>query len=352
MSSQTEHKVADVTADTVLPNLSFAAMQGLILHEAEEHGLPIKEQTESRLLIQTEFGVFGIENQDDGLRLMIKAPDADSLHIVRDGLVEHLIHYMPDLQETMRWSDNILADQFPPNFQFAEVIEVRAISTDFHRVILRPERLMHFGDSAIHFRFVLPPKGCAEPVWPTLSPSGATVWPKGEHELHRPVYTVREQSNDKGTLSVDIFMHEGGRMTPWAKTIKAEDRVAIIGPGGGGTLDVDQLVICGDETAFPAIARILATLPDHAWARVMLYSSSGATDYPIPEHPNFALQWVGAESGLDFVDAAHDAVSQNPEAFVWFAAERLPTDMFRKLELIKNLPKSRKYIAQFWSNNG
>lgn len=71
-------------------------------------------------------------------------------------------------------------------------------------------------------------------------------------------YTVRSYAG--GELVLDIVVHEHGLVTEWAQTDCVGDVVGISEPKGSFALpaDAEWLVLVGDLTALPAIARISA----------------------------------------------------------------------------------------------
>lgn len=329
-----------------IDGLAFAAMKGMMLHEADEHGLAVPLNTEARVVVASEYGSFGITDRPGaGLRLEVEASTAENLFVLRDALVGHIEHYLPDVAAGIAWSDDVPTGARPPNFQFAEMRGIRQLSTDFLRVTLAPERMEGFHDGAIHFRFVLPSANDTSPDWPRLAPNGATRWPKGEKALHRPVYTVRAQRGDE--IDVDVFLHESGRVREWVENVCAGDKVALIGPGGGGALDApDGVILAGDETAFPAISRLIECLPPRTRGNAILMTQSGAQDYPLPTHSGMEFTWSTQDG---FVDGVTSALARAPESFAWIAAEAAPVAAIRQSAPLAAIPKSRRYIATYWS---
>ncbi|MEM8538492.1 MAG: siderophore-interacting protein [Pseudomonadota bacterium] len=328
-----------------IEGLAFAAMQGMMLHEAEEHSLPILEQTADRLQVQTEYGTFGISDLGNmALRLHVASDRPGDLHVLRDSLVEHIAHVLPDLAKTITWSDTIGTGQLPPNFQFAQVVASRRLCSDFQRLTLQLSRADGFDDRAIHFRFVLPAPGNTEPEWPQLAANGATRWPKGDKALHRPVYSVRAQR--EAEIDVDVFQHAGGPAAEWATTVEPGAQVALLGPGGGGILNHTDVVLAGDETAYPAIARILDGLPVSARAYVFLLSHTGNHDYPLPHRDGTNLTMCNSSN---FVTKTVGALADLPASFVWVGAESTHAAAFRQSNAVTALPKSNRLIASYWT---
>lgn len=328
-----------------IEGLAFNAMKSLMLHEASEHGLPILAQSDSALTVGTEYGSFGITAQQKiGLRLEVEADRQDNLHVLRDSLVGHIAHFLPEVADTIAWSDTVDAGSFPPNFQFATVVGSRKLSADFLRLTIDLSKPDAFDDRAIHFRFVLPKHADGDPEWPKLAPNGSTKWPVGDKALHRPVYTVRTVVG--ATIEVDVFIHEGGQASDWATSVQLGQEVAIIGPGGGGVLDEHSVVMVADETGYPAIARMLDALPNTATGKVVLLSHSGAKDYPMPKHDGVEVVF---ENETGFVRAAEAALEKHPNCYAWVAAEQAHIAQIRQSDAMMAIPKKQRYVAAYWT---
>ncbi|MCE3544330.1 siderophore-interacting protein, partial [Escherichia coli] len=98
--------------------------------------------------------------------------------------------------------------------------------------------------------------------WPTMGRDGRPVWPEGDDALIARVYTIRTIDIERGEVDIDMVVHPGND-TPgstWALNAKPGGIVGMTGPGGGSVEDAGRYLLVGDETALPAIGRILETL--------------------------------------------------------------------------------------------
>ena len=342
----------DLQSEADLTEISFAAMRMAMRHEAQVHELPLLTDTDDEVTCGTPFGNFGIHTQPAGIKIKVTAARPDWLFMLKESLVEHLVHFVPDAVENLRWSDGDEGGGLPPNFQFASVQSVQEIGTSFMRIRLKAANLGSYDDESIHFRIILQPAGQTEPVWPHAGANGATVWPKGDQALHKPVYTARWIDQTAGLIDVDIFIHEGGRASDWVRALSAGDTTAIVGPGGGGLPLTDRINLYGDETAFPAIARILASLPADSTGRVVLEAESGAAcAYPIEAPPGITVSWItrGAEPTLtDFALADHAAM---PDHFLWFAGEKSQVQPVQKTLKAAGVTSATSHVATYWSKD-
>jgi NADPH-dependent ferric siderophore reductase len=337
-------------AETNLTGLAFAAVRALLIHEAQEHDLALPENSDTKITLTTEYGDLSFAPIEGGVRAVLMSNRADALFILKEGLIETLSHFAPELVEEMVWSDAKANQGHPPNFQFATVKSVRPLCAHFRRVVLKVDDLSTFANAAIHFRIILPPQGAAAPEWPIVNDKGVTVWPKGEKTLHRPVYTVRRVDPARQELEFDVFLHDGGRTTDWTGTVLEGAKIGITGPGGGGIPAAEQITLYADETAFPAVARILETLPETTTGKVVLLAEAGATcGYPFPEHPNLTPQWLDHKSGVGLAEQAITDRPHHADHMLWFASEKADTAQMRAFCRTENIDTKQHYVATYWS---
>lgn len=146
----------------------------------------------------------------------------------------------------------------------------------------RPMMPCIFVEGGLHARLLIPPKG-REPVWPHTEPDGRLHWPKGNDALTIRAYTIRSINLDRGEMNIDFVVHEGDDVpgATWALTARPGDPAGLIGPGGGGVPAARKLILAGDETALPAIARIAASVPADAELRILLEVADKQEEQPL-----------------------------------------------------------------------
>ncbi|MBM7069733.1 siderophore-interacting protein [Actibacterium sp. 188UL27-1] len=336
------HSHADLTG------VAFPVLRHALLREADAHSLDVVRNTDVAVTCMTRFGTVGAEIRPVGARVTVRAAKSDRLHMLKESLVEHLVQLIPEAVEQMRWSDAKQPGGIPANFHFGRIENITPLGTSFLRMRLASDGLGSFTDDAIHFRLVLPPAHVDTVDWPYVSENGTTVWPKGERALHRPVYTTRFIDHAVGVMDCDVFLHDGGRTTAWAQSAAVGDRVAFIGPGGGGIPKVKAINMYGDETAFPAIARILETLPSNTVGDVVISASGGALrDYHFDAPDGMRLTTI--MQGHDLAQLALSGLTAHPDRFLWFAAEKSLVQPVRDAVKSANITKQQTYIAAYWS---
>ncbi|SIT77724.1 NADPH-dependent ferric siderophore reductase, contains FAD-binding and SIP domains [Yoonia rosea] len=327
--------------------LSFNALKGMILHEAQSHGLKVCEDSDANLRIQTTLGEFGIADVKPGkIRLHVASQEPNQLYALRDSVLEHITHYAPDVVKAITWSDADKTGMIAPNFQFATVLSSARLCATFTRIRMRLSKPQLFSDQAIHFRFLFPQNNTNPPQWPTLAPNGSTKWPQGADALHRPVYTIRKLDEDIAT--VDIFHHDGGRTWEWSKTVNTGDQVALFGPGGSGVLDTNDVILAADETGFPAMARMIDALPDGHTARALLLTHTGQTDYPMPTPKGTTIAWATPATFQKQIEAL---LRDRAPAFLWIGSNATQIQKLRHSPTIMAMNTTSKRLAVFWTGS-
>jgi NADPH-dependent ferric siderophore reductase len=282
--------------------------------------------------------------------IRLQARDQSAAQNLRDTL-GHLLDSAEDgLAAGLSWP-SMAEGALPPNFRLATVEASTRISPNFLRLRLRADDLGFMARTGLHLR-LLQPKDPANPVWPRLSATGRTVWPDPGH-LHMPVYTIRAIDAAAGWLDVDIYLHGHGRTCAWANAARPGDPVGISGPGGGWIPQARHLVLGGDETALPVIARILSEAGPDTIGRAVIAVSHLEDRQEISGPPGLQIDWLGPQDrpklATTFDAIASTALSGSDAVQVIFGGERLEAETLRHA-LRKRFPASarRMEVATYW----
>ncbi|MGV0359371.1 siderophore-interacting protein [Corynebacterium mastitidis] len=217
----------------------------------------------------------------------------------------------------------------------ARVLRARRLSPHFMRVVLGGPGMARIGNSGnpvydqrIKLLFPRPPHGL--PPLPD-SPEWYREWLALPGELRGDMrtYSIRALRQGAATggaeateLTVDFALHlapgSSGPGAEWARGARPGQEILVVGPrrgvdrGTGIAFAPGQaraITLAGDETAAPAIARILEDLPRHhpeATARAYIEVPSAADRLPIDHAPTASVEWLprqGAPRG-SLLDAA------------------------------------------------
>lgn len=102
-------------------------------------------------------------------------------------------------------------------------------------------------------------------------------------------YTIRHARPDDGELDLDVLLHGDGAGATWGRTAAPGDTVEFQGPRG--KLDLRSApwhVLCGDESALPAIAAIVEALPDGEQAAAVIEVRAASDELPVTAD----IRWV------------------------------------------------------------
>ncbi|RVV98831.1 siderophore-interacting protein [Mesobaculum littorinae] len=284
------------------------------------------------------------------LAVRVEAEDISVLHMMRDYLLYLLDQAAPGLASGEDWQGDILRNRLPPNFCTATVRSVRRVAPRFLRVELECAETGRLArEPGMHFALLLPPRG-REPVWPRLDGAGRTVLPEGADRLHRAAYTFVDLDPDRGRFTFDVFEHEGGRTTAWARTAEAGEVVGITGPGSGDLPPGRDVLIAGDETALPAIRWILAASPADRRGRAFVEVGTAAEICDMQRPEGVTMTWLRRDRGEGLWDVLSTAdLPGGPDRYVWVAGEK---QLLRKAKLrfrtTLGLGAKEGYFAHYW----
>jgi NADPH-dependent ferric siderophore reductase len=167
----------------------------------------------------------------------------------------------------------------------------------------------------------------AEPRWPRIQRDGRIVWPEGSHGIALRSYTARRQDPAAGELDIDFVLHGDGPAAAWAAAARPGALLAVAGAASLAERPARWLLLAGDETALPAISRLLAAAPPETSGVAYLEVAGPAEEQPLPAPPGIALHWLHREAtppgeSTLLVDAV--AALDRPEGddvFAWIGAE-------------------------------
>ncbi|WP_432105285.1 SIP domain-containing protein [Streptomyces sp. bgisy091] len=262
----------------------------------------------------------------------------------------------------------------PPTLREVEVVRIVDLTPGMRRVTLSGEQLRAFttadgltrpafesqgfdDDLGLYF----PYPGQSDPVLPVQG-EAKLIAPKDPRPLSR-AYTVRRWDPEAGELDVDFARHGVGVATTWAYRAAPGDRIHLSGPRTSKTLPAgaDWWLVAGDDTALPAIGRLLDELPADARAQVFIEIAEDAHRQELRELPGVEVTWL-VRSGSAGGSGAPPAGTVSPlteavrgtgwwpgQAFVWLAGEHTAVrDIRRHLVEDRGVPKEDIDFTGYW----
>ncbi|MET7473927.1 siderophore-interacting protein [Streptomyces sp. NPDC005648] len=157
----------------------------------------------------------------------------------------------------------------------AQVVRTERLTPHMQRVVLGGEELAGFtADTCTdhYVKLLFPPaEGVTYPE-PFDMERIREQLPREQWPVTR-TYTVRAFDPESLELTLDFVVHgDEGLAGPWAARVQPGETVRFMGPGGAYAPDLsaDWHLFAGDESALPAIARSLESLPGGAVAHAFI----------------------------------------------------------------------------------
>jgi len=206
------------------------------------------------------------------------------------------------------------------------VVAVAEVTPSVRRVTLSgtPAAVAAAGPTV---NLLVPRVGDAAPRWPHVARDGRIVWPEGSHGLSLRSYTARRQDPVAGTVDIDFVLHGDGPAAGWAAAAAPGALLGVAGAGALGERPAGYLLLAGDETALPAISRILAAAPPTTGGLALIEVADAAEEQPLATPAGITVRWLhrgGIAPGESTLLADAVAALDRPEGddvFVWVAAE-------------------------------
>ena len=275
------------SAQVPLPD-PLATIRALQLHFAAH--ATVRTMGEGAVAEAPQFGRLTLRAQGSNFVAECESPDAAALAFLKMVTAEGFLRTAPRGCATLAWSGDG-ADGRLPFFRAMEVVASHSVTPRMRRVILRGDAA-HFSGPGLHVRVLIPPRGRI-PVWPHAGADGRMVFPEGADALVPRVYTVRAVDAAAGTIAIDAVLHEGDCPgASWAREAAPGDAVGLLGPGGARPEPAAWNLFAGDETALPAIARLLETLPAQSVAVVRLEFADASEQQPLATPARLDLRYL------------------------------------------------------------
>jgi NADPH-dependent ferric siderophore reductase len=341
-----------------LTGVAVASDAARLLDEICEHFVEHAEvgRTGAVAVLSSQFGTATIRLEEPKLLIALACPSQTALQMARTSIAEHMFYFAGDEPLELTWSEPASTARLP-NLYEVTVVGAENITPHMRRVTFSCDDVAPFVGGDMHVRILVPPKG-RQPVWPGYRGDGRLAWPDGEDELLVRVYTIRAVDADRRELSIDFWQHPvAGVSTPgadFARDAQAGDRLALLGPGAGSVPSVRSILLIGDESALPAIARIAAEVPEGTDMRAIIEVLDAAEEQPLPSAGSLDVRWLHRSSytagatGVLAQEAKKAITSADAETFIWVACEKADVRSIRAILKERRHDKSHMYVAWYW----
>lgn len=244
----------------------------------------------------------------------------------------------------------------------AEVIAVRPLTPSMVRVTFGGPSLQSFlttgiGDEYLRVFF---PHGPDRRVvsLPFGTANGGWDWPAGAVKAPLRTYTVRAVRRDPTEVDLDFVVHNGGIAATWARDVAPGDVVGLNAPQGmyAPRDDLDWQFLVADQSALPALGRLLESTPRHVRTKVVVEVPDVEHQQPLPTGPHIEVTWIHGGNGhgpsrLDEVVRSAPAPDGDAgSGYIWVAGESACLRAVRKhLRQERGLSPDRYKVVGYWT---
>jgi NADPH-dependent ferric siderophore reductase len=289
------------------------------------------------------------------LRIAVEGEEAGAHGIARGAAAYYVQAVLGARCPLLRWTGDGADVRDLAHFREMRVVSAHRLTPRMQRVRLAGLDLARFATGGLHVRLAIPPEGRV-PVWPHAGPAAMPVWPTGEDALATRVYTIRRIDPAAGHLDIDVALHDPpGVGCRWACEAQPGDLVGMLGPGGGDVSPADWTLLLGDETALPAIARILAEMPATARGHALIEVADAGEEQDLSHPRGMIVEWLhrgerpAGTTTLLAEAAERVAWPEEGEVFVWAAAEFEAFKAIRRhCRKAVGLKKSQHLVVAYW----
>ncbi|NEY32888.1 SIP domain-containing protein [Streptomyces sp. PRKS01-65] len=236
----------------------------------------------------------------------------------------------------------------------ARVVRTERLTPHMQRVVLGGEGLAGFSADTCtdHYVKLLFPAGGATYPEPFDMERIRAEYPREQWPVTR-TYTVRHWDAEHRELTLDFVIHgDEGLAGPWALRARPGETVRFMGPGGAYAPDpaADWHLLAGDESALPAIARSLESLPDGARAHAFVEVAGPEEEQKIDSDVEVVWLHRGTRPvGQALVEAVRslDFPRGRVHAFVHGEAGWVK-ELRRLLRVEREIPREDLSISGYW----
>lgn len=313
------------------------------------------EESSTYVRYHMEYGDLIIDVTPEGWAITVIGETEFGLEILKNYIVEHILEYYEGISEdVLIWSGYENTAQYLTNFRLVEIIAKTEIEPNMFRFTVKGENLSTYVEGGLHFQLLIPTNPNLPPVWPTKKQSGKIHFPVASNDqeqgVSRRVYTIRHIRPEQGEFDFDLLRHEGGVASDWAEIASIGEKIGVLGPSGGRAPKADWLMLAGDETALPAIARILEDAPAHTEGEVFIElkdCEKWQVDLKKPE--GIKLQWLDQKDNqlVDKIESI--SAPEDKSIYYWFGGEFEVAAQLRKyLKQDLKLASKQYHSSAYW----
>ncbi|MDX3573834.1 siderophore-interacting protein [Streptomyces sp. ID05-47C] len=236
----------------------------------------------------------------------------------------------------------------------AQVVRTERLTPHMQRVVLGGEGLAEFTAATCtdhYVKLLFGPDGVTYPE-PFDLEQIREEFPREQWPVTR-TYTVRHWDTEHRELTLDFVLHgDEGLAGPWAARVQPGETVRFMGPGGAYAPDpaADWHLLAGDESALPAIAAALESLPSGAVAHAFIEVSGPEEEQKIDSDVDVVwLHRGGRPVGERLVEAVRALEFPEGRLHAFVHGEAAFVKELRKLLRVElQVPREDLSVSGYW----
>lgn len=251
---------------------------------------------------------------------------------------------------------------YPITIRELEVLRTQDVTPGMRRVILGGAGLAEHERNGVHIppfrstgfdddvKIIVPDPVTGLCPIPEPQPGGTVAWTEEAVALAR-TYTVRSFDAEAGELAIDFVLHGTGLASSWSRKVEPGASIYLAGPKVSAALptDTDWMLLVGDDTALPAIARCLEEVPEGTRVRAVVEVPTARDRQELKTAADLELTWVVREAGEDLVETVKELQWWEGDPFVWVAGEAMAIKPLRRwLKQERSVPREHTDISGYW----
>jgi NADPH-dependent ferric siderophore reductase len=164
-------------------------------------------------------------------------------------------------------------------------------------------------------------------------------------------YTIRFARTDVGELDLDVLLHGQAPGSSWGEHARPGDEIEFQGPRGKLELrSAPTHLLCGDESALPAIAAIAGALPADERALALLEVRDPTDELPVAAHATWVYRGEHPPGTADLLlPAAADLDVPLATARAYLLGETRSMVALRAFFEERGMPHDAIFLKGYWN---
>lgn len=243
----------------------------------------------------------------------------------------------------------------PTELRTLEVLRTQRLTPHMQRITFGGNALRGFHSPGAddHVKLFFPNRH-GQWVLPMVGPDGL-VFPPGQEPSPMRDYTPRQHDAARNELVIDFVLHGDGPASTWAWQAGPGQPLVVGGPRGSFLLahDYDRYVLAGDETALPAIGRMLEQLPGHTRITALVELPDPGDRQVLPARTGIEIHWLdragwAGDGDGPFEQALRALPDTAGDTFYWIGCESRRARAMRLWLDERGIPRDAIKASGYW----